>query len=211
MVPGQATTGGPTMSTIGDRAVVIGAGMGGLLAAGALAEHAASVTLIERVPLPSGITPRRAIPQGHHAHALLPRGHQAMEALFPGLTRQLLDAGAQAYRPLENLRISLGGHELARGDVGRDSIVASRPLIETELRRRVRALENVEIVDRCDALGLLAAPAGDRVPGVRIRRRDAGGTEETVPADLVVVATGRGGRLAAWLHGLGFPRPAEER
>jgi pimeloyl-ACP methyl ester carboxylesterase/2-polyprenyl-6-methoxyphenol hydroxylase-like FAD-dependent oxidoreductase len=199
------------MGTIGDRAVVIGAGMGGLLAARALGDHFEQVTVIERDALPSDIAPRRAIPQGRHAHALLARGHACLEELFPGLTAQLLAAGAQPYRALGQLRFSLGGHQLARGDVGRDSIVASRPLIEAHVRRRLCEVENVELVDRCDAVGLTATAGRDRITGVRIARRASGSADETIAADLVAVATGRGGRLSAWLEPLGFQRPAEQR
>jgi pimeloyl-ACP methyl ester carboxylesterase/2-polyprenyl-6-methoxyphenol hydroxylase-like FAD-dependent oxidoreductase len=199
------------MSTIGEHALVIGAGMGGLLAATALADQFERVTVIERDELPSEVTPRRAIPQGRHAHALLARGQSCLEQLLPGISGELLDAGAQPYRALREMRFTLGGHQLARGDVGRDSIVASRPLIEAQVRRRLRALENVELIDRCDAAGLVADAGRDRVTGLRILRRASGSAEECVDADLTVVATGRGGRLGAWLEALDVPRPAEER
>jgi pimeloyl-ACP methyl ester carboxylesterase len=194
-----------------EHAVVIGAGMGGLLGACALAEHFERVTVIERDALTGPVEPRRAIPQGRHAHALLARGRGCLEELLPGIGADLLAAGAQPYRALRQLRFAPGGHELARGDVGRDSLVASRPLIETEVRRRVQALEGVEIVDRCDAVGLLATPDGARVTGVRTLRRAPGSAEEIRPAEVVLAATGRGGRLPAWLETLGCPRPAEER
>jgi 2-polyprenyl-6-methoxyphenol hydroxylase-like FAD-dependent oxidoreductase len=201
--------GGATMEE--SKAVVIGAGMGGLLAAAALAERFQRVTVLERDELPEEIAPRRAVPQGSHAHALLPMGHQCLETLLPGITADLIGAGALPYRALVQLRMSLGGHQLARGDAGRDSIVASRPLFETVVRRRVAALEGVEIRAGWEALGLLAGPTGERVTGVRALRRAASSAEEALHADLVVVATGRGGRLPAWLEGLDYPRPAEER
>jgi hypothetical protein len=44
-----------------------------------------------------------------------------------------------------------------------------------------------------------------------VRALRAGGAEETVAADLVVDATGRGSRTPAWLAALGYAGPPEER
>src|SRR4051794_3956752 len=48
------------------RAVVIGASMGGLLAARALADYYGEVTVVERDALPDGYEPRKGVPQGRH-------------------------------------------------------------------------------------------------------------------------------------------------
>jgi 2-polyprenyl-6-methoxyphenol hydroxylase-like FAD-dependent oxidoreductase len=64
------------------------------------------------------------------------------------------------------------------------------------------------MADGCEAVGLAASDARDRVTGVRVRRP---GGEQTLPGDLVVDATGRSGRSAAWLPGLGYDQPAEEQ
>src|SRR6266540_4315750 len=74
---------------IGDRAVVLGASMAGLLAARVLADSYAQVTVIDRDELPETPMHRRGVPQGRHVHALLARGRQALEELFPGLTADL--------------------------------------------------------------------------------------------------------------------------
>ena len=79
------------------------------------------------------------------------------------------------------------------------------------MRRRVRELPQVTLIDGCDALGLTTGRDGERVTGVRILRRADGSAEETLAADLVVAATGRAARIPAWLEALGYPSPAEER
>ncbi len=56
------------------RAVVIGGGMAGLLAARVLSDHFAQVTLIERDRLTGDVEPRKGVPQGRHVHSLLARG-----------------------------------------------------------------------------------------------------------------------------------------
>src|SRR5262249_22761973 len=67
----------------------------------------------------------------------------------------------------------------------------------------------VSIRDRCEVAGLVTTPAGDRVTGARVL--PAGGTEEVLAADLVVDATGRGGRTPAGLEALGYHPPAAGR
>ena len=83
----------------------------------------------------------------------------------------------------------------------------TRPLLEEHVRRRVLARPEVELLERRTARGL-EAHAG-RVTGVRLAPRD-GGPDHTLPADLVVDATGRGSRAPAWLGELGFEPPRED-
>jgi 2-polyprenyl-6-methoxyphenol hydroxylase-like FAD-dependent oxidoreductase len=191
-----------------EHAVVIGASMAGLLAARALAEAYERVTIVERDELPEGAAQRRAIPQGRHVHALLPRGQKELEELLPGITAELVDAGAVTYEALSEMYFSVQGHPMARVAMNRDTLLASRPLIEAHVRRRARDL-GVEIRDRCDVVGLLASDG--RVTGVRVLPRADGSAEESLAADVVVAAGGRAGRLPAWLEALGYARPQEER
>jgi pimeloyl-ACP methyl ester carboxylesterase/2-polyprenyl-6-methoxyphenol hydroxylase-like FAD-dependent oxidoreductase len=199
------------MQQTGGHAVVIGASMAGLLAARALVERFERVTVIDRDALPAGAETRRAVPQGRHAHALLAHGQACLDALLPGLTDELVAAGAATCERLADLRVVLNGHELARAATGTRSVYASRPFFECHVRRRVAALPGVTVVDRCDVVGLVAAEDGGRVTGVRTLAREDGSAEGMVAADLVVAAGGRGARLPAWLEALGFPRPQEER
>ena len=60
------------MSTpLGKQAVVVGAGMGGLAAAGALAAHFEHVVVLERDSLPQDAAHRAGTPQAKHVDALL--------------------------------------------------------------------------------------------------------------------------------------------
>ena len=199
------------MRRIGEHAVVIGGSLGGLLAARALADAYERVTVVERDALPHGLEGRRAVPQGRHAHALLPHGQACLEALLPGLCDALLADGAASCDALGEMRFILGGHQFARSSTGQRSILAGRPFIEGHVRRAVRALPAVTVVDRCDVAGLTASADRARVTGVRILRRADGSAEEALPADLVVAATGRAARVPAWLEAMGYPRPQEQR
>jgi len=200
------------MRKIGDHAVVLGASMGELLAARVLADSYRRVTIVERDRLPESGSNRKAVPQGWHAHALLPRGAQILEELFPGLLADLVASGVPVLRDPGEFRFSVGGHLLCRdGEPGDPSYQPSRPYLEHRVRDRVRALPNVVIRDRCEVAGLATTPARDRVTGARVLPPGGDGTEEILTADLVVDATGRGGRTPAWLTELGYDPPAEER
>jgi len=65
------------VAKIGGHAVVLGASMGGLLAARVLSDFYRTVTVVERDVLPTGTAQRRGVPQGQHVHALWPRGSQS--------------------------------------------------------------------------------------------------------------------------------------
>jgi 2-polyprenyl-6-methoxyphenol hydroxylase-like FAD-dependent oxidoreductase len=196
---------------IGDRAVVLGASMAGLLAARVLADAYAQVTVIDRDELPEAPVHRRGVPHGRHIHGLLARGQRALEELFPGLTAELVAHGVPAGDLLADARLYFSGHRLKREHAGLVVLCASRPLLEGQVRARVRALPNLRFLDRCDAVGLATTPDGRRVTGARVLRRADGSAEELLAADLVVDATGRGARTPAWLEALGFPRPARQQ
>jgi 2-polyprenyl-6-methoxyphenol hydroxylase-like FAD-dependent oxidoreductase len=196
---------------LGDRAVVLGGSMAGLLAARVLADAYAEVVIVDRDELPDAATHRRGVPQSRHIHGLLARGQQALEELFDGLTAELVDLGAPAGDMLKDIRIYFGGHRLQPGSSGLLALQASRPMLEAGLRARVRTLPSVEFMDRCDVSGLATTSDGGRVTGARVVRRLDGSAEQTLTADLVVDAAGRGSRTPAWLEMLGYPRPPVER
>jgi 2-polyprenyl-6-methoxyphenol hydroxylase-like FAD-dependent oxidoreductase len=200
------------MRRIGDHVVVLGASLAGLLAARVLADAYGRVTVVERDPLPETAENRKGVPQGRHAHLLLPRGAQVLDKLFPGLLDDLAAGGAPVIRDLEELRFSPGGHRLCLEGHRPDLVAyqASRPFLESHLRARVRVLPAVKVLDRCEVVGLVTTAARDRVTGVRMRPHGAHAVE-TLDADLVLDATGRGGRAAAWLAAIGYDQPPQEQ
>lgn len=205
------------MTEIGAHAVVLGASMAGLMAARVLAESYRHVTVVERdVFGPGAAGPRRGAPQGRHAHVMALRGGQIADELFPGLSDDLIAAGAPIVddADMSKLDLSFGGHRLVRtGNFphGQDFPVlyASRPLLESSMRRRLGELANITILDGHDVLELTTDAQRARVTGARVAPRD-GEAARTLSADLVVDATGRGSRTPAFLDGLGYGRPAED-
>src|SRR5215470_1421959 len=113
------------------RAVVIGAGMAGLAAAGALARHVAEVVVLERDALQHDPIARPGTPQARHLHGLLAGGLRALDELFPGFEQDLARAGAIPMRAGFDFRYERPGQEPApKRDLGWQTYSMSRPLIE---------------------------------------------------------------------------------
>ena len=192
----------------GRRAVILGGSLAGLFTARVLSEHFDEVTVVERDALPDGsVAPRKGVPQGRQLHGLLKRGEDVIEDLFPGIVAALEAAGAVPFDFGRDVAWYHFGGWKKRFPSGVLSIGVSRPLLEAEVRRRVFALPNVRRLDDREATGLATTPDRARITGAATRSRE--GAEETLDADLVVDASGRGSRLPRWLEGLGYGRPPE--
>jgi 2-polyprenyl-6-methoxyphenol hydroxylase-like FAD-dependent oxidoreductase len=198
----------------GEHAVVMGAGMAGLLVARVLSEFYRTVMVVERDVLPDGPVARKGVPQGRHIHSCLSRGSQVMGELFPGLLDELAEAGAVVVDDgdLSRIHARVGRYELNPSGHFADPAalvlhLASRPFLEFHVRRRVGLLDNVAILDDRTLVEPIAR-AGS-ITGVRVVDSDGVGVE--LEADLVVDATGRASRIPALLESLGYPRPGEHR
>jgi 2-polyprenyl-6-methoxyphenol hydroxylase-like FAD-dependent oxidoreductase len=206
----------PALSVIPRRfhAVVVGGSIAGMMAARVLSDHFAAVTLLERDQFPETPVARKGLPQGRHAHALLGRGREVLERFLPGLTEELVRAGAElidATRDMVWLN-PYGWYVRCPGDLR--MLASSRDLIDWGVRGRVASLPNVRIRQGVDVAGLIHGPGdGGVVTGVRLRARSAGleanRRGEVLAADLVVVADGRSSRLPDWLTALGYEPPQE--
>lgn len=188
-------------------AVVLGGSMGGLLAARVLSDHFEHVTIVERDLLPDEKAPRKGVPQGRQVHGLLVTGLRRLETFFPGIREELAESGA-VYGTFRDQRWILGGHALATTEGGESGVSCSRPHLERLVRARVRKIANIAFLTEHDVLGIRHADG--RIDGAHVRRR-ADGKEETLDAELVIDATGRGSKLPEWLAELGYPAPPEDR
>ncbi|MGH7779907.1 MAG: FAD-dependent oxidoreductase [Candidatus Binataceae bacterium] len=188
--------------------LVIGAGIGGMCAARVLSGHFDRVTIIERDTLADEPMHRKGVPQSRHPHGLLDRGRRELNVLFPGLDDTLharggldLDAG------LDLATLQPEGWARRR-NTGHQMLFASRLLIESVIRDRVKAIAKVKFLEATEVTGLTAAPAyPKRVTGVAARNLSDNSAGH-IDADLVVDCSGRGSRAPAWLEQLGFA-PAE--
>ena len=198
----------PQHPATGSRAVVIGAGIGGLTAAGALAGHFDQVIVLERDALPAAPAPRAGTPQAHHVHGLLAGGLQAMAELFPGIGPDLLRAGALPLNGSLDVRLERPGFDpYPARDLGVLTLAASRPLIEFVLRARVACLPTVRLQSACRVKSIQFTADGASATGVRCEA--AGGQTHDLRADLVIDASGRGSLTMDLLQATGRAAPPQ--
>src|SRR3954471_23255094 len=149
------------MPAYSSSAIVLGASMAGLLAAKALSSHFQRVTLVERDVLPDHAALRRGVPQSAHAHGLLASGYRVMDDYFPGMMDELETLGARRGDVVGDFLWFQYGRWKLRHESGLSGILVSRPCLEMMVRRRVRALPNVTLLDGTAAV----KPAFDRAHG----------------------------------------------
>jgi 2-polyprenyl-6-methoxyphenol hydroxylase-like FAD-dependent oxidoreductase len=187
------------------QAVVIGAGLAGMMAARVAADHFESVILIERDQV-AGPEPRKGVPQGNHIHVLWSVGSAILENLFPGLFDQLAAAGAVGFDNSADMRWYQGGVWKLRMESGLRICSQSRPLLEHKVRQILQTHENVSFqrgsIDQLTIQNL-------KVCGVKLASSD--NLDSEIRTDLVIDASGRGSRLPAWLveHGYSEPQTIE--
>jgi 2-polyprenyl-6-methoxyphenol hydroxylase-like FAD-dependent oxidoreductase len=192
---------------VGDHAIVIGASIAGLLAAGVLARHFGTVSVLEKDALPVAPIARRGVPQGAHAHVLLQGGQDALETLFAGADLDLAGAGAVRTDATRDIKWFQFGVWKKRFESGILAHWCDRPRFEHHLRERIGGFANVRLLSGHQVTALVAGGGGSEV-GVRVARRENG--EEDLEADLVVDASGSASRASRWLEGLGYPRIPED-
>jgi flavin-dependent dehydrogenase len=190
---------------VGQRAVVIGAGIGGLCAAGALSSYFREIVVLERDALPTSAMSRGGTPQDRQPHLLLAGGLQALADIFPGFERDLIGRGAlplNIYQSIRYERPDVG--PLPQRDCGTSILYATRPLTEQVLRSRMAAIANVSLRPRCRVVEIVP----DAIEPSVSYEHDAGGLD-TVEAELVVDASGRGVPTLDLFDSLGLDRPRE--
>ena len=126
--------------SIGQTAVVIGAGMGGLMAAAVLSGYFSNVVIVESDELPGQPALRKGVPQGAHVHTFLGFAVQAMDTLLPGLMDELYAAGAVQIRRNYDIWFHDASGPTPIRDVGLLTPSVTRPLLEhvTQLSEHVR-------------------------------------------------------------------------
>ncbi|CAM5266727.1 NAD(P)/FAD-dependent oxidoreductase [Streptomyces fumanus] len=189
-------------------AVVMGAGLAGMLAARVLAPHVDRVTVVDRDTMPDGPYLRKGLPQARHAHLLMSGGARTIDALLPGTTDRLLAAGGHRIGlPADVVSLTAYGWQ-QRFQGAQFMITCSRELLDWTVREAVLRDSRITLRDGVEVVG--PRVAGGRVTGVVVRPRDGSAGPVELAADFVVDCTGRGSPAKKWLAELGLPPVREE-
>jgi 2-polyprenyl-6-methoxyphenol hydroxylase-like FAD-dependent oxidoreductase len=163
------------------RVAIIGSGPTGLFLGAALARRGHGVTAVDRDPGPGadGSWPRRGVMQFHHAHAFRGQVPAALQAELPEAYDEWVAGGAEQIRiPRPDGTEVLAGMRSRRETFERALRVAAARQPGLELRR-----------GHVDAV----LDDGGRARGLRVDGQD-------LPADLVIDASGRSGRVTRALR-----------
>lgn len=198
---------------LGQHAIVIGGSITGLMTARVLADHFARVTILERDHIGEQPAIHKSVPQSNHYHAVLLGGQQVLVNLYPDFIAKLRSCGSVPLRIGEEMVWYLPngkGYSASATLVEKPQYFGfevhsqSRELLEHYLRQCTLALANVHCESDSIVQGLVYE--NGRVGGVRYVQA---GRADTLAAELVVDAGGRGAHTPRWLAELGFPLPGE--
>jgi 2-polyprenyl-6-methoxyphenol hydroxylase-like FAD-dependent oxidoreductase len=197
------------MAVARTHAIIIGGSFSGLFAGRVLSDFFDRVTVLDRDSFPEGGEDRAGVPQARHVHGLLVRGLREYELAFPGFERLAVDKGATFHdHTWDFIVLRDGWQPRYRSDL--KFLSASRELIESCVRDLFRLLPNVELRERVTVTGLNVVRDGGypRCVGVTVSSREEG-KAATLPADLIVDASGAVSRAPNWLEAAGLKPPAE--
>ncbi len=191
-----------TRHLLGQSAVVVGAGIIGLLSACVLSDYFDHVVILDKDDAQEDGGPifqaRKNAPQGHHLHILLSGGSQIIEDLFPGIDKDFTQAGAQQIYFPRDIRWFISNRWFPRHRGELKTFIQTRPLLEAVIRARVRALPNVTLKSSTRVIDYRLGPDGQAVTGVSVLDSDA--VRRVIDSDFVVDAGGRGALLTKWLE-----------
>ena len=198
------------------RIVVVGAGICGLGTALLLSRDGHEVTVLERDDraVPSSAREawdawtRKGVAQFRQPHNFMPGLRELLEAELPDVQHSLRAAGAAKFDMVAVLPPFLTDKSPRPIDERLWTLTARRPTGEWVVRDAALRERGLTLRSGADVEALVAGEAARRgvphVVGVRMR----GG--ETLRADLVVDATGRGSKSSRWLAEVGASTPHEE-
>jgi 2-polyprenyl-6-methoxyphenol hydroxylase-like FAD-dependent oxidoreductase len=195
------------------RVVVVGAGIGGLGSALALARAGHEVILVERddTPMPADVEgafewERRGAPQVRHPHVFLGLAHTILRDRYPDVSTALSELGVSPSKPGSNSEMGIDEATLALlvADEDLRMIPCRRTTFEWVMRRQAIVEAGVDIRVGHGVTGVRLRDGVDGPPVVCGVELDDG---SVLDADLVVATTGRRGDVPAWLavHGIEVP------
>ncbi len=196
-----------------EHVLVAGAGIAGLGAALALGDTR-RVTLVDR----DSAAPRddaedafahwerRGATQLRHSHVFLGRLTTLLATRYPALLKELTDGGARIFTFQDGLPPPLrASYTPEPGDENLSILFSRRTTLELVMRRYVKRLPNVAILDETGVRGVILENGA--VKGLKVER---GGIAQDLEADITVDASGRNTAFPDWLRAAGISVSEEE-
>lgn len=196
-----------------NKAVVLGAGIAGLITARMLSDHYNDVCIVERDELPNEPANRQGTPQSFHPHRVLPRGSIILERYFPGYNDELLAHGAHSSQQETVVFGNKYGKLTNKADIPTSAMnpaSSSRALLEWVLRKRVNSIDNIHFLTNTEVTGLITSEDNQTITGIYTKERNKEKREGNLSTDMVIDTTGRSSKLVKWLSSLGFTVPEPE-
>ena len=188
-----------SIKCLGERAIVIGGSIAGLLTARVLSDYFNRVTILDRDELPATPQARRGVPQSVQPHVLFTKGYRILAEFFPGIEEQLEANGALSIDWAREFKHFVEGHWGVKAEASDIvSVTCSRYLLEWTIRQELLKLPNIEILGSSKVTGLICDR--QRVTGVKLN-------SDELNAELVVDASGRSSQAPQWLEQIGTPAP----
>jgi flavin-dependent dehydrogenase len=197
------TMAGVTFVFSKNKAIVIGGGISGKLAARVLSDLYKEVIIIERDPETAGPLPRKGAPQGEHLHALLHAGEYGLEKLFPGITEDFYQSGAVKINSTIDLAWFHHGAWKLRYDGGYSTTLQTRPHLEWHIEQFIKRIPNIVFQYNKVVQDFLYNEAEHRITGVQLK-------DGSMLADLVIDASGVSSLSSNWLNKRGIKVPNEK-
>lgn len=200
---------------MGERVLVLGAGIAGLSTGLALSrENAAGreIIILDRDAPPPETSAdeafesweRRGVGHVRHSHAFLARLHRIIRDNYPELMKDLLDAGCREIRFGENMPVEKQAEYVPiPSDSDLTILTSRRTTLELVMRRYVARQPNVTFITSTLVRDLITEKLGDALKVRGVIAEDANGTREIL-ADIVIDAGGKNSQAIDWLREKGL-------
>lgn len=196
---------------MGEKVLILGAGIAGLMTALALGHEARTITLIDRDAPPPETSAdeafdhweRRGVGHVRHSHAFLARLHNIIRDNYPDLLKDLIDAGCREILFDQHMPLKQQAKYVAEpGDRDLTILTSRRTTLELVIRRYVARRSGVTFITNALVRDLICEQQGaaQKVLGVLVE--DETGTRE-MRADIIVDAGGKNSQAIEWLRAKG--------
>jgi 2-polyprenyl-6-methoxyphenol hydroxylase-like FAD-dependent oxidoreductase len=190
----------------GQKAIVIGGSVAGMLAARALADFYEKIIVIEKDEKSDSYSTRKGVPQGAQGHVLLKSGEEIIEGMFPGILDEMRQNGSVESDFAGNVSWFHHGCSKVTYHSGVSITQQSRPFLEGHIQRKLEKLSNIEFMYKCK-VKKLRLDGHKEIKSIIAEQSD--GSIVEIDTDLVIDASGPASLTPKWLQEFGFKVPVK--